>query len=169
MKIQIIGTGMVGSTIAFNLLKENIGCLHLVDVNYKKVEQDINDLERTKIIEKLSTQLSFSSVLFNNGFDYNIISLGERSDKKGYETRNWFNISKTINAINGGKIIIVTNPARELSIKAKKTYPNKDIDYVGDLVDTICDGKEIMKYKGFNNWGISSEVLRYIKMGVNHG
>lgn len=164
MKIQIIGCGMVGSTIANEILiRFNPEVMKLVDIDVRKLKAENMEFERVIMINKLKTIVQIDDRL-DNGYDWNIICLGERRTNKGYPRTNYLIVRDIVKQIFFGKILIVTNPAMEITREIKDEFPDMEINYAGDYVDSISDGKMIHELKGHTNWGIASEVSYIIRL-----
>lgn len=175
MNIQVIGCGMVGSTIAFSLLKDiEPNKLHLVDINKKRVKGEWMDLERVKSLLGLHTKITFSSTP-KPDFDYHILSLGARRDFTTCKSeeiandeafhQNWMPCFNVVKKIKKGKIIVVTHPVETIVSNLRTSFPFLDFVPAGHRIDKINDGKKIMKFKGYTNWGIAIEVVLMIKKG----
>jgi len=171
-KIQIIGMGNVGSAIAYTLLlSRRFNRIHVVDINKKKVLGEYLDLNRVIHINKIPTILTWSTKPIDF-FDVYIICAGIKGDYNKYEFREMQKIMfeknidtcrDILSGIKSGKVIIVTNPAKELADKLKQEYKNLDITHAGDVVDEIIDGVIIARNKGHTCWGIAVEVTEMIK------
>ena len=173
MNIQIIGLGMVGSSIANNLLQMNyIKRLNLTDRNYRLLRGQYYDLYRVKELNKLDATITISPEIIPVEHDYNIISVGYCTEYDKYIdnkdaiqalfNKNYPIVRDIVRKIEHGKIIIVTNPSDRITEILKIEFPRKDIVYAGNKVDKICDGKLIKTLKGYTNWGIATEVLNLI-------
>jgi len=175
MKIQIIGAGRLGSQIAFCcmiFLKPEIISLH----DIKDLEGDIMDLVHAKNgynsihEEKLKTEINSEII----EADFIVIAAGEtRNDGRKHE--KWLeinkkllkNIMKEIKASATSRIIVTTNPVIEITEWAKKEYPQYDFHHSEDELLKYRDGKElgieILKTKGYTNFGPAMSVVEKIK------
>lgn len=173
MKIQILGLGMVGSSIAFELIRSRIpSMLSLFDIEKEKCVGDHMDLERAMILTKYNCLLLCAPEAIHSNIDVNIICIGQRCNYKEFNTKdeairdlyykNFDIVSDTIKNLTG-KIIIVTNPADIIADKLRFIYPKKDIIHAGDKIDKISDGAVITTSKGCTNWGIAVEVRQMIE------
>lgn len=174
MRVQLIGMGIVGSTIANNLLqhKKPPSLLSIVDINKDNLEGQYKDLRRVIVQNKLDTKLFMCYSPITTTMDYNIICAGCPTDYDSFEVeqdahdalfrKNYPIVKDIVNKIRAGVIIIVTNPSTMIAKKLVAKFPNKMILYAGDIVDSIEDGREILSLKGHTNWGIATEVLNMI-------
>lgn len=169
MKAQIIGAGQVGAAIANELI--NIGIadeIHLVDIDQDKAEGVRDDLDRVVALKDLPVQLSASKYPQANGFDVHILCAGSRCNYRQFHTpeaaihdlleRNWPVVSMLATGIKRGRLLVVTNPAKEIAARLKRSFPSRDITYAGDLIDQIHDGRVIHEKVGHTCWGIAAEV-----------
>lgn len=169
MKIQVIGAGQVGSAVANEVI--NIGItnrLHLVDINDNKADGVREDLERVIVLKDLPLKITSSKYPRATGFDVNILCLGSRCNYRKFATPeaaindlleiNWPLISTLATGIKQGRILVVTNPAKEIAARLQRDFPSRDITYAGDLIDEIHDGRVIHEKVGHTCWGIAAEV-----------
>ncbi|UCD06963.1 MAG: hypothetical protein JSW41_03960 [Candidatus Aenigmatarchaeota archaeon] len=160
--------GKVGGAIAFGMLITRGGYnIHIHDSSPKILEAEYQDLRRAVKINALCEDLN---KLIKCGdiqpkADIHIICAGERralgeTDNHLFK-RNYKTVNMICQRIKSGLIIMVTNPARDL---ARMCYRNSGVKVVpaGERCDRICNGEEIMKGKGYTNWGIAAEVLEMI-------
>ncbi len=166
MRIQIIGVGAVGSAIAFGILLykrfgflSSYSKLYITDINENKLKSELLDIRRVK--EILSVRdLVIDKTKNIREVDVYIICAGHKRallepDQELYE-RNIILIGGIMKRIPVHKdTIMVTNPSKMFAEK----FGTK---YVGDRCDKISPGADIIKGKGFTNWGIASEVLEML-------
>lgn len=169
MKIQIVGTGQVGAAVANEIL--NIGVsdtLHLVDNCDDKAEGVQMDLERVAALKDLPVTITSSKYPMSRGFDVNILCLGSRCRYRSFSTpdaaindlleKNWPSVSIIATGIKEGRILVVTNPAKEIAKRLQRDFPSREIAFAGDLIDQIHDGRAIHEKVGHTCWGIAAEV-----------
>lgn len=171
MRVQIIGAGEVGSTIAFGLLFTDItDDIVLVDIDKKKLKSQHEDLKRARNF----TGKRFISIAIRNKpcptADVHIITAGHRrdndeTDQSLYE-RNISIVDEIISKLYSGRVIIVTNPAEMISNalaigNSRRLY----LLHAGDRCDNSgYTGKSIMEGKnGVTNFGIAMEVIEMLK------
>lgn len=169
MKIQIIGMGNVGSAIAFGIFVykrfgflSKYNKLYIQDTNEEKACSELLDLRRVK--EILSVRdLGIDKTRKMRDVDVYIICAGNRrhlgeSDEQLFN-RNYENVCGVMRSLDLSKqdsrIIMVTNPAQKFA----NIY---NVEFAGDKCDRISPGENIIKGKGFTNWGIASEVLEML-------
>jgi malate/lactate dehydrogenase len=150
MKIQIIGMGKVGSSIAFAIrLIYPEADIYCIDVNHNRLKGEELDFYRMEKLLEGSGKMHFGFTILPE-MDYHIITAGYRYDAPDYEDKNAVMLYIIRKKIKSGRVLVVTNP---------KSVAEKHGEYVGDVCDNILDGKEIVKCKGYTNWGIATEVL----------
>ena len=175
MNVQIIGIGAVGSTTAsFLLMKNFINNLYLTDIDFQLLRGQQMDLNRLKVIEKINTNIKISVLPVEN-IDLTIICVGKTTDyhkysddKKAIKRQlniNYPLVESLVRDIKSKNIIVVTNPSEQITKLLRLEFPKKNINYAGDLVDTIEDGKKIKQLKGHTNWGIAAEVTKMVLEG----
>ena len=181
MKIQVIGVGIVGSTIANNILLKGRMCkIYLTDIDFRKLTGQYYDLLRVKRLEEKRTgktypELSKNAEPIEKGIDINIVCAGKPTDYDSYKDdetahRKLLNINypivqKIVDKLDG-RIIIVTNPAERITKLLRMEYPKKWIEHAGDKIDAIYPGKEIKALKGSTSWGIGTEVTNIVLEGM---
>ena len=169
-RVQIIGCGMVGSSIANELINtrwDEISELRIVDIDQDRLRGEYYDLKRVIAIKDVDLNLK-KTPFPGLGYDISIITMGQRCRYDLFKrredaindlfTRNWPSIFRVVDRLRGGRIIIVTNPADMIARTLRKHFPKRNIVHAGDFIDEIHDGKEIHELKGFTNWGIAAEV-----------
>ena len=168
MRLQIIGLGHVGSSIAFGIIacKSMGGFYHidkllLSDTDEEKLKSELHDLRRARDIFKVNDLIIDKSSNIHNA-SVNIICAGNRrspgeTDDKLFR-RNYKIVNMICQRIKIGHIVMVTNPAKGLS-KMCFRHENVSISWIGDRCDNICDASLILRGKGYTNWGVASEVL----------
>lgn len=172
MKIQIIGVGMVGGTVARELLPY-CDLMLLADENIFMAEGQMMDLERVVVQDNLKCHIFHSGEPIAKGMDWSVICLGTRymGDEDMQLKENFEDVCRTIDKIDEGNILIVTNPAKRIYeaiclIAGAKSilgdFDTKRLTYAGDTVDKINNGREIHARKGYTNWGIGCEVRKMI-------
>lgn len=175
MGITIYGVGKMGSQIgAFSLIFLRPQKIILKDL--KDLEGDMMDLEhlrnglglKTIITEEQSTS------------DYSIISAGfpnTYSESFYYDNHSLFEtnfliVKEMLNNITQyspkSKVIMVTNPAIELTKHFKKVYPFLDIYNAERILIKYRNsragcGKKILKTKGYTNFAPSYAVIKMIQ------
>ncbi len=169
MKIQIIGVGIVGSTIANNLIINgfDISELILCDINENKLLGEFRDLSDAKRILGRDMKIIPTIKPYKNA-DFHVICIGDRfylNSMNELMPKN-YNAVETIVKQLKGEILIVTNPA--ITITRLLKYKNYNVRCMGDVLDKVrenmgYDGKDIRLLKGYTNWGISAEILQHIK------
>ena len=175
MNVQIIGMGMVGSSIANNLLQKSyIRRLTLTDIDQDRLRGEYYDLYRVKRLNNLDTDIIIAPEMIPVEHDYTVISVGYCTEYNKYNTdkdaiqalfnKNYPIVRDIVRKIEHGKIIIVTNPSDRITEILKIEFPRKHIICVGNRIDRISDGKLIKTLKGYTNWGIAAEVLNLISL-----
>lgn len=169
MIIQVIGMGIVGSTVANNIIVGffNVNELYICDIDKNILLGQFRDLSDAKRL--LGRDLKIIPIMkpIKNA-DLHIICVGERfyiNSMNELMPENYnlvLDIAKRIN----GKMLIVTNPADTITRLLK--LQNYDVHIAGDLLDKVrenmgYDGKEIRLLKGFTNFGISAEILLLLR------
>lgn len=172
MRVQIIGSGEVGSLIAYTCLigKKEISDMALYDIDKNRLDGTFRDLMRVKKIGGLKISLRKSDKL-SRRMDYHIVCLGRKrspgeSDKYLFAS-NWGKVLQAVSKIEEGKVIVVTNPANMIADSLRNylsdTQPDKskkiDIFHSGDMCDrTKIDGMEIQRLTGVSRFGIALET-----------
>lgn len=173
--ITVIGTGDVGSLIAFSLLGE-IEDLYLVDKDYKRVKSVALDLMDAVGIAKLNTRIAFSANVQAHTEAY-IICIGKGGQKRDTteNTAAFIDILEEISLIADNPfIIVVTNPTGYLGEKALHTFchvysAGRDLDNIRvksrsahemQCFDThyrhIAEG-------GSSRFGIAAEIITMLR------
>lgn len=170
MKIQIIGVGVVGSTIANNIIigAYDVDSLILCDVDEERLLGQFRDLCDSKNISARDlTIIPVTKPEYRA--DIHIICVGERVYKESVNELMAvnFKLVKELVKVISGKILIVTNPSDKITRLLK--FKGYDVEVAGNLLDKIREGrgytgKDIRLLKGYTNFGISAEILKYIKL-----
>jgi len=170
MKIQIFGVGRLGSQIAFNCLvfirpKE----LWLDDI--KDLSGDILDLEHAKRGLNVKTKIQKGKarkpdiIIISAGFPRNT----EDKEMNDIYYRNRQILNEILQKIpNRVPVIITTNPAKPLTSWAKKRFGLwNNFMNAESIIKKYRGGKElgwdIIKTKGYSNFGPAMAVIRLIK------
>ena len=172
--IAIIGTGRVGSAVAFALLfsKAKINGIFLDDDNIRKKEGEFRDLGHASILLKKKNIVFRLNNANRSSMDAFIICAGyaRSSSKDNMDSLYRKNLSVVQNILDKlnvkerQKVFIVTNPADRLA-----KFFSISIIPCGSLLDAArynSDGKDggyILDRKGYTNWGIAAEVLKRIE------
>lgn len=174
MNVQIIGCGLVGSSIANELINtawDRINTLALVDKNIDVAMGHYKDLKRVIALKEVPSRFKLQQPRGEptpNGYDTTIITAGVRCYYDMFKTReealqfiykqNWPTVLGLMGSFKSDRVIIVTNPAKRIANKLRHWYPDTRIEHAGDKIDKIEDGREIQLLKGSTNWGIAAEV-----------
>jgi L-lactate dehydrogenase len=183
IRYTICGIGHIGSAISFGLvLLENNFQLDLIDIDKKKLIGEIADLEQA--VEVLHKNIKIESVEEPRESDYYIICCGKSgSDRESLYEHNKEIILPYLETIarirkEDSWILMVTNPSGRLSQLALEYNPL--IIPIGNKIDNarlrlfkvisrhetpeIQDKyKEVAINKGFTQWGVTAEVISYIR------
>lgn len=182
MKISIIGTGRVGSSIAFALLHRDIkGEIVLVDNDLKKLGGEYLDLSHAA--RALASGLSLTTGVIGDtaGSDYVIIAAGRA--RKPTESMGDLIKSNTVIIAElsaqaatlspDAKCIMVTNPAKYMMKIAKVSFDDIEIPdfrldrfrkmFYGNGKAAMAAGQNILELKGYTNWGVAATVAGMIK------
>lgn len=170
MKIQVIGLGVVGSSVANNLIMQgfDISELYLCDIDKNKLLGEFRDLSDAKRILGRDMKIIPTNKPEKKA-DFHIVCIGERfylDSMLELMPDNYNLVKRTVWDIKEGKILIVTNPSDTITQLLK--LDGLDVECMGDVLDDSrknmgYNGKDIRLLKGHTNWGISAEVIRYIK------
>jgi len=175
MDIQIIGVGRLGSQVAFcslMFLRPDVIALH----DIKNLEGDVMDLEHAKQGYKYlhgkpcNTEIKTGLI----PADVIVIAAGEtRSSERTNEEwmeMNKKHLTKIIDNIKtkpDTKIIIATNLVLELTEWAQNKYPQYNFFHAEDEIMKYRNGVElgieILKTKGYTNFGPSMSIVEKIK------
>lgn len=169
MKIQIIGMGIVGSTVANNIIVGfyNIDELYICDIDQNNLKGQFRDLSDAKRL--LGRNLKIIPVVKpEKDADIHIVCVGERfyvNDMKELLHGNYELVYKIVRELEG-EILIVTNPADTITNMLKSD--GFDVREAGALLDKAREnmgytGKCIRLLKGFTNFGISAEILLLLR------
>lgn len=169
MKIQIIGCGIVGSSIGNEILNSRKAkALLLVDKDLDRAKGEELDLDRVRVLKKIYTALAHTGSPATRGCNLSIISLGQRCQYDKFSTReaavqdlyrvNYPDVKRVAAVIEEGVILVVTNPAEQIAAQLRRDLPGKIIISAGSQIDRIQDGPTIHSLKGWTNWGIAAEV-----------
>jgi len=170
MKIQVIGLGVVGSSVANNLIIQgfDISELYLCDIDKNKLLGEFRDLSDAKRILGRDMKI-IPTHKPERDADFHVICVGERfylENMNELMPGNYDLVKVILKRIKRGKILIVTNPADIITRLIK--LRDYDAECMGYILDDVrigmgYNGKDIRLLKGFTNWGISAEVLKFIK------
>jgi L-lactate dehydrogenase len=168
-KISIIGSGRVGTNIAFSLILRNIGSeVLLVDINPEKLEAEALDLRDAKYF---SNTTHVHKATFKDVRDSQIIILTageilrpEKSTKEVFEhNKTTFDrIFDELNPIDKEAIlIVVTSPVDPLTKYAldKSGLPKNQVFGTGTFLDTERLRLKLSKKLGLNERSIHAYVL----------
>jgi L-lactate dehydrogenase len=182
MRIEILGCGHVGSSIAFGLiLLEDYFELGLIDTDKKKLNGEIADLEQA--CEVLHKHIKIEAVEEPRESDYYIICCGKAgSDRLDLYDENRKIVLPYIQMITRVRkedswVLMVTNPSGKLSQLALDYIPL--VIPIGNRLDNarlrLCQVNashekpniqmkyyEVVVNKGFTQWGVVTEVISYI-------
>lgn len=167
MKLNIIGVGRVGSTVAFAtaiLLRPEV--IRLEDV--RSLEGDALDLEHAIKGMSIKTKITTEPI----EPDFTIISAGI-SIKVGVTHDDIYEVNKTIvdNSIRftnspGKNIIVLTNPSLRIVEALKTDYPDYNMMHVEDILNKFRGGMElgskIVATKGYTNFGVAIACVQKI-------
>lgn len=181
MKISIIGSGVVGSSIAFAIMDSTD--IEMVDIDLEKARAECYDLRDAAQIQNLDTKISYSE--HPGKADIYIICVGKRIKESNYngpvmENKEAVNkiLSEIANENPDPWIFMVTNPSGEMAQEALNIFRKviscgRSLDVSRTKVigkhenpDILNHYKEIKKGKGFTNWGCAAEV-RMLIMGLH--
>ncbi|MBU0530062.1 MAG: hypothetical protein ABIH52_02300 [Candidatus Aenigmatarchaeota archaeon] len=175
MIIQIIGIGRLGSQLAFCcllLLKTDVLALH----DIKDLAGDLMDLEHAKEgynhvhKEPCKTEIKKGII----PADFIIVTAGQPrrddiTDDQLLEINKKIleDIFKKMKTNLETHIIIATNPVKELTEWAQKTYPKHIIhnaeDHILKYRKGVDLGPEIRKIKGYTNFGPAISIIEKIQ------
>lgn len=189
MKIMIIGVGKLGSTVAYTILRElqpkKMILNDIVDLYGEKL-----DLQHACKGFEISTEIitdndtEYRTLLGTDNMDYLIITAGiprtknipEQQLGKNVEIINHiiWKIQNNFYPINKDtKIIMMTNPVLEITKITKALLEEYKIYNPEEELMKMRDDKElgweIVKSKGYTNWGPAVSVVNLIKRleGIN--
>ena len=176
MKIMVIGVGKLGSTVAWMILRE-VQPTTLILNDIVDLKGEILDLQHAckglEINTEITTEIEKA--------DYIIITAGypRTKDEELYRTKEnldiLFKISENIvPCLNDNtKIIVMTNPINITTDCMRDWMQNWDVYNPEEELMKMRDGKElgweIVKSKGYTNWGPAVSVVKLIKRleGIN--
>lgn len=184
MKITIIGTGHVGSSVAFALLNKCKwhGKLVLIDKNNEKLYGEYLDLCHAGKLLNPYVNLVYHDRINQliQGSLYVIICAGVPREN-GQSMDDIYPVNAPViericrdmlHYAPNSRIIMVTNPADRMQEIAERYYkhvyiPDNKLDHYRymhyvDLKKVKQAGSEIIKFKGWTNWGVAAVVADMI-------
>ena len=165
-RIAIIGVGNVGAAIAFGLIPiEFIDEIFIADVNGKRLEGELIDLIQASHVLR-DKNIIVTGEIEDIPNDYKIIiaaGVAAHSGKHNeiYE-QNLKIVKDIISRLAANDILIFTNPSEKIAHGVG--YPS-----IGPYHRQFGDCDRIIETKGYTNWGIASEVIRYILIEGEEG
>ena len=166
MNIEIIGVGKLGSTVAFVLLPIADKII-LTDI--KDLSGELLDLKHAAKGLGLTTEITLTK---EKNPDYVILCAGRpRMDEKDILDDNYITIVPILEDLTNRispdtTVVVMTNPVEKMTkfvseiLKCKVVNPEEELMKIRDNKEL---GWEIVKSKGYSNWGPSVSVLNLIE------
>lgn len=169
-KVQIVGVGMVGATLAYTLMIEKkVSKLHLVDTNEQRLEGIRDELNRVRVIRKIPMRIT-SSRIPTSGYDYSFICLGKRREDLTDWAMEQFNYPQCAIAceyIETGRIIVITHPVYRIvhRLRAEENLAGMNIVPAGGRIDnTPYLGTVINHLLGYTCYAIAAECADMVML-----
>ena len=170
MKISIIGSGKVGSTITYALLSHRVATeIVVVDINKKKVEGEVKDIEDSSCFFGRCNILGTHLFSKTKNSDIVIITVGvpqkigeTRLDLTSRNVGIFKNICKELNKYNKNPIyIIITNPVDIIAYFGKKLLNSKEnrIFGTGTILDSYRFKNLLQEKFGVNSHNLHAHII----------
>ena len=181
MRTTIIGVGRVGSAIAFSLLHKPLeGELVLVDVDERRLEGEYLDLAHAA--KELAPNLKIKTGRMKDATDSETIIISAGKAREPRESMDY--LRKVNSSVVAGiclqakkyapnaRVIVVTNPARAMLGIARRFFsdaeiPDSKLDemrfaFFKNQNNVRSAGHQILRLKGYTNWGVAAAVASMI-------
>jgi malate/lactate dehydrogenase len=167
VSVAIIGTGHVGSSLAFSLIfHPKVENVFLVDNDAEKMQGEIDDLNAASWLlvngemfyEWKNQEADF--IFICAGFARGIINSVHESDSSLFEANKPV-IGRILKKLPKEKCWIITNPSKMLGECFGVKYLGEKLDEVRQE-NGLMSGLEILDLKGFTNWGIAAEAWKAV-------
>lgn len=168
MNIAIIGTGKVGSSLAFAFLFHNkIKTILLNDIIKKKAIGEAEDLTHAVAILHKKIKIKTATMKEIKKADKIFICVGRartsgKQKMKILLKTNIPLIKRILRGLDRNKTYILTNPVHTMGC----IFKTKTLGSVLDHVRYVTKGRNggwIVDRKGYTNWGIAAEAYKVIK------
>jgi len=169
MKVAIYGVGRLGSAVAYTVMREiKPEEIQLIDIEKRFIRGEKVDLENAAKILRVPTEIT----LKKSHTDFSIICAGRprsRIDEDVY-FHNMRIVTSIMKDVTSPRVIIMTNPVREITLAIQKRYPKKIImnpEIFLMAARKYQDDIAILRTKGFSSWGPAASVVPLIRRMEN--